>query len=365
MATNKNQHFVPRCYLKPFTIDEANQAINLFNVDRRKFINVAPVKNQCSGNYFYGKNHLLEDAIQRVERTYASTLREIMMPGYRLTEDHRDVLRTFWLLQYLRTEAASRRAVEMIGAMDDFVGDDKLSFRLSIRDAVQIAMRTFSGSMHIVSDLKICLLKNKSRIPFITSDDPAVLTNRWYLENAKIGLRSFGLKSAGAILLLPLSPSIMCLGYDGDMYGIAHENGWASVGDSEVDSLNQHQFLNCCANVFVRSADHASLVHDSFIRVAHRRPLTRQNITYAILDRNVGNYARYKVVSRSEAGENEKGALIHNQVVHPRPLNWPRQLSIKPKGFAFTNGTSGGYVRRARIDYKSLQQFRKKVVNSP
>jgi len=28
MATNKNQHFVPRCYLKAFTRDEANATIN-------------------------------------------------------------------------------------------------------------------------------------------------------------------------------------------------------------------------------------------------------------------------------------------------------------------------------------------------
>ncbi|AXW32869.1 hypothetical protein CJO88_05685 [Ralstonia solanacearum] len=55
VATNKNQHFVPRCYLRQFTIDRGNKAINLYNVERDRFIEGAPVKNQCSGDYFYGK----------------------------------------------------------------------------------------------------------------------------------------------------------------------------------------------------------------------------------------------------------------------------------------------------------------------
>lgn len=34
MASNKNQHFVPRCHLRPFTRDTEGKVINLFNLDR-------------------------------------------------------------------------------------------------------------------------------------------------------------------------------------------------------------------------------------------------------------------------------------------------------------------------------------------
>jgi hypothetical protein len=44
MATNKNQHFVPRVHLRPFTVDEGGAAINVFNLDREKLIPNAPVK---------------------------------------------------------------------------------------------------------------------------------------------------------------------------------------------------------------------------------------------------------------------------------------------------------------------------------
>src|SRR4051812_994327 len=138
MASNKNQHFVPRCYLRPFTIDEADSAINLYNVDRRKFIERAPVKHQCSGAYFYGKDPLLEKAIQAIESKYGAALREILGPGYRLTDEHRYLLKLFWLLQHLRTEAASRRSVEMTELTQNVVGHNDPSFRIEIREAVQM-----------------------------------------------------------------------------------------------------------------------------------------------------------------------------------------------------------------------------------
>lgn len=70
MATNKNQHFVPRCYLKVFTGKGENLAINLLNLDRQRCIVAAPVKNQCSGDYLYGQDEALENAIRAAEGGY-------------------------------------------------------------------------------------------------------------------------------------------------------------------------------------------------------------------------------------------------------------------------------------------------------
>lgn len=104
---------MPRCYLRPFAIIGSDAAINLYNIDRKKFIQGAPLKHQCSGDYFYGRDEALEKGIQAVEIAYADILRNISNPGYVLSDDHRSVLRYFWLLQHLRTEAASKRSVEM------------------------------------------------------------------------------------------------------------------------------------------------------------------------------------------------------------------------------------------------------------
>jgi hypothetical protein len=359
MATNKNQHFVPRCYLRPFTIDEANTAINLYNIDRQEFIPLAPIKNQCSRDYFYGKNETLERAIQSVERAYGAALREILRPGYTLTDAHRTILRTFWLFQYLRTEAAAIRSVEIAASMGEVAGTTDPSFRLAIKEAVIIAMHTFAQEMHIIDDLKICIIRNKTPIPFFTSDDPAVLTNRWWLNSKRTKGHSFGLRSAGSIILLPLSTKLQCLGYDGDVYSVPHDRGMVDVRrESDIRSFNQHQFLNCRANLFVKDAAHSSVVHEAFAKAAKNRPTNRHIINYAVRDHTKRQYTRYRVVDPKE-NENHAEALLHTQVIHPMPLSWPSQITTRNKGAVFTNGTGLGYVRYSATAQPAWKPFYK------
>lgn len=359
MATNKNQHFVPRCYLRPFTIDGANAAINLYNIDRREFIPLAPVKNQCSRDYFYGQDERLEKAIKSVEDAYANVLREILRPGYILTDTHRTTLRIFWLFQYLRTEAAARQSVERATSMTEVAGITDPNFRLSIKEAVNIAMHTFAAEMHIIDDLKICLIRNRSQIPFFTSDDPAVLTNRWWLTDKRTQRRSFGLGSAGVIILLPLSPKLLCLGYDGDVYGVRHDRGMVDVRrECDIASFNQHQILNCRANLFVKDSEHYRVAHEAFAEAAKNRPLNRHIINYAVHDRIEGECTRYRVVD-SRGSEEHAEALLHLQVIHPVPLSWPSQITRSIKSAVYTNGTGLGYVRYAATTRPTQKPFHK------
>lgn len=347
MASNKNQHFVPRCYLKPFALEPSFATINLFNIDRLRFIEGAPLKHQCSGNYFYGQDLQLEKALQATEGAYSATLAEILKPGYDLSDKHRFLLRRFWLLQHLRTEAASLRAIEMTTTMGRAAGVPAEQFRMNIREAVRESMRTFVDAMHSVDDLKICLLRNRTKVPFVTSDDPAVLTNRWYLESQRTRGKSFGLHSAGALLLLPLSPEVLCLGYDGDVYSLPHEKGWIAVKqEADVCALNQHQFFNCLANIFVKDRAHGGLIQDAYAAAAALRPKARHTLHYAVLEGHHGDHSRYRVVAQSTAPAHEQ-ALIHVQTIHANPSAWPKQVQWRANGSVYTNGTGVGYLRRA------------------
>ncbi len=347
MATNKNQHFVPRCYLRPFTLDCSNKAINLFNIDRLRFIENAPVKNQCSGDYFYGKDPALDTALKSTEDTYGKVLKEILKPGYKLTDSHRHFLRRFWLLQFMRTDAASRHAVEMNEAIVDIAGLDIHDFRYGIREAVQAAMQLFVEKMDIVDDLTVCLFKNKTSSPFFTSDDPAVLTNLWYLNDRRTKGRSFGLQSAGNLLLLPLSPWILCLGYDGDVYSVPHKGGLVDVRhDRDVDALNQHQFLNCWSNIFVHDVAYSRKVYDAFCSVASIRPNERHRIHCAVFDGEEGGFRRYRAIDLDQASHHQR-TMVHAEKVYAHPSAWPMQLGWRSRGFVFTNGTALGYIRRA------------------
>ncbi|AVO55738.1 DUF4238 domain-containing protein [Ectopseudomonas mendocina] len=351
MATNKNQHFVPRCYLRPFTVDGKNTAINLFNIDRELFIPNAPVKNQCSRDYFYGQDDQLEQAIQTLEGAYASTSKEVLANiGQEPTDEQKDILRMFWLFQYLRTEAAAKRSLDSSSAMIDSVEAAHLGYKIELKEAVRIAMKIFATAMHKVHDLKVCLIHNKSKTPLITSDDPAILTNRWHFLNPQRAGLSFGLERSGTLALLPLSPEVYFVAYDADVYSLSLKKGWiATKNDSDIDSLNQHQYLNCRANIFIKSPDNLESIATGFKHVVSRRIPCRHVITHSVLDKVVDGYKHFVVVDAETAKKHEE-SIIHTQSVHPQPKSWPMFLGWRNGGTVYTNGTAVGYVRKAIAD---------------
>jgi len=363
MATNKNQHFVPRCHLRPFTMDEGDAAINVFNLDRERFFPNAPVKSQCSGDYFYGKDEWLESAIRLVESGYAAVLRELRAPQASATEEHKTVLRRFWLLQYLRTEAASRRAIEMAVEFDAVAGAEAMSFKFDIKNAVQLAMRTYADMMGAVDDVKVCLIRNRTTIPFIASDDPAVLTNRWYLEDKRINGRSFGLQSSGLVALLPLTPRLIFVAYDGDVYSLPHERGFAEVRrEDDVRAFNQHQILNCFANVYLHDLMRADELLSQVHAAMPRRLKSRHAVHVAVEDKTEGDYTRYRVVTPAEAQASGERALLHSETLHCRPTAWPSVLRWRSPGSVYTNGTGIKYIRK---EYAAVMQSHRAFWREP
>ena len=359
MASNKNQHYVPQCYLRQFSSEASSAAINLFNIDRKRLIKCAPIKNQCSKNYFYGKDLRLEKALQPIEGEYSSAVKEISEPRYCLTDEHRTLLKHFWLLQNMRTEAASKRSIEMREEMGEVARIEPKEYRMELNQAVQESMELFVQQMGVVDDLKICLLKNKTNIDYITSDDPAVLTNRWHLSKKRVKGVSFGLGSAGIIILLPLTPRVMCVGYDGHVYSMAHKKGWIDVRDeSDVKAYNEHQFLNCRANIFIKGENEQTELSTLFDSIEKHRPEARHRINCAILDKNENGFKSYRVVNRDEAGEHEE-AVIHCQMVNATPNHWPKQIRWRNGGFVYNNDSGVGYIRQSKAKTMPNDGFRK------
>lgn len=357
MATNKNQHFVPRCHLRPFTLGTKDAAINLFNLDRKKLIPNAPVKNQCSKDYFYGKDERLEKAIQLMESGYGQALRDLIQNSRTLTEGNKTVFKTFWLFQHLRTEAAALRAVQMAEETRNLADLPPEEFTLGIKEAVQIACRTFAESMHEIDDLKFCIIKNKTEVPFITSDNPAVLTNRWHLDKNRALGHSFGMGSAGMLALLPLTPKLFFLGYDGDVYNVSNERGIVEIKSArDVIALNRHQFLNCVANVYVHDAPLEEALIKYYSEIESARPKVRHVVHYAQIDRTVGEHTRYVVIPPEER-DKTKEAILHSQAIHPYPGIWPSQITIRSNGSVYTNGTGMGYIRLSRAFVGSRRGF--------
>lgn len=348
MPALKNQHFVPRCHLRPFTLDGEGLAINLFNFARRRTVPNAPVKNQCSADYFYGKDLHYEKRMQVIEGLYSAALLRVSNPSYKLiSDDDLEVFRAFWVLQHLRTEAASRAFAALSDEMVDTTGAPEM-FRTSVAEAVQVVMSTVPETASVVSDLKVCLLHNRSSVDFFTSDDPAIHTNRWYLRPGHERLGSPGLAKSGAICLIPLTPRHLFLAYDGDVYSLPIANHWVHVrSESDVRLLNQQQLLTAMANVYFRDiADATSIAREFDASLARRIP-SKHRLNHAILDSDDGVMRRYRVTTAEEARRHQD-AIVHSEKLYPRPSGWPDFIRLRADAATYSNGTGVGYVRRAQ-----------------
>jgi hypothetical protein len=357
MPSNKNQHFVPKCYLKAFTDGRTGHSINVYNIQRDSLIANAPVKNQCSGDYFYGEDLQIEKALQKIEGDYAQALAATgrkSAGGPRL-----DVFRSFWLLQYMRTEAASKREVELAAKLDDFVDSEQHRISLSIRETVQAAMARVPKMQFAITDLKACLIHNRSQVPFITSDDPAVLTNKWYNLDDRCTEITYGLSSAGALCVLPLSPEILFLAYDNDVYQIDNKDGWADLKqDRDALAFNQLQLLNCRANIYFHAKDHGPLWQSEARLSIDRRLPERHRLNVAVLESDDGVTRVFRKADLQTA-RNSRETLMHTEDLHAVPPTWSSQLRLRINGRAVRSTAGTGYVRIGQADLLGIVERRK------
>jgi hypothetical protein len=346
MASNKNQHFVPRAHLRPFSVNNEGKAIHLFNLDRSESVFNAPVKNQCSRSYFYGRDPKLEKAIQFVEGHYAETVASLHRPCAVIDDRHTTILRRFTYLQHLRTEAAARRSAEMAFAISKEAELEQQTPKEAIKTAVITAMHNYTATMSIVDDLKVRIIRNRTSVPFVTSDDPAILTNRWHQQYPRARHRSFGIANAGAVLFLPLSPSLLAMFLDGDVYSCMHVGGWTDLfNPADVVACNQLQVLHCAANLYFGDPDADREVQTLASTFRHLRPANRYEIVLAVADGGTDTHTRYRVIQETEPRQGED-VLIHFKTISPVPKSWPTFLKLRRKRFVFTNDTGAGYSRR-------------------
>jgi hypothetical protein len=105
----------------------------------------------------------------------------------------------------------------------------------------------------ILFDMKHFLVINKTRIPFVVSDNPVLHTN-WFCHARMPGRPSGGTARSGLQVFMPLTPRYGVLLHDQSVYNANCCGHTLTVNEKDVLLLNELQFLNALENVYFSAA---------------------------------------------------------------------------------------------------------------
>jgi Protein of unknown function (DUF4238) len=259
MAEKKKQHFVPRFYLRNFSLNGTGNKISLFNFSASKYVPCANLYDQAYKNYFYGEDLTIENALADLEKEASKIINGILkntIPERSSDEHH--ILLTFILFLRERTVYAADRLNEVfdklmksIASEDPEVPLEIDRFNFVLTQPVQQALANIAGVIPLALDLKFKLIVNQSNEAFITSDHPVVFYNQFF-EPRKISEGKTGIASKGLEIFLPLSPTHLLIFFDDDVYKIGTKNSTVVyVNDKkDIEKLNLLQCVNCDKNLY-------------------------------------------------------------------------------------------------------------------
>jgi hypothetical protein len=361
MGAYRSQHFVPRSYLKHFSVSENPKSVGLYNIDRDIYVDQAPIKSQCAKPFLYGKDKL-EKILAEVEGKYDQWIgRGVLAAPAMLIDDLDQFVRFFTLLQYLRTEYALMRIRAQINLLDQLAKiptDSEFSLEridtsdtALARDGVQMALSV----QDVVSDLAMVFVRNISSRPFVTCDDPVVFSNRVYIQ--RLRATNFGFGSSGVLFYLPLSPSVAAMLYDRDAYAVPKDSRlWVTLDrNNDAAAFNDLVFLKARENIYFRDRSHFD--EQRFHHLKDRRLEEWQAGSVLVPVEETSTGTTYKEVDEVPESGNY---IIATSSRFPTPERWPSIVRMKGPVIAYTNGSAAGHVRRhtAELDRMRVAKVR-------
>lgn len=279
MEKKKNNHFVPRSYLVRFKSVSERQ-VGLFNLKSGLIVETAPVKSQCSRDYFYTKNPVFENEFSKLEgeqkRLVTKIIDEEYVPAHDTSDHH--LLLSLIMFQSGRTattaehqdhlanefgKAIMRKSFEKDGRDDLLEYIDKV--KISMPDAVIDAIGQHLSMYPLIGDLDITLFLNKSDEDFLTSDHPVALCNNLPIKSSPFGA-NVGFASRGLIISFPISPRTLLFLSDPEVYKVARDQRQIAAVRKARDAieLNLAQCFNAHENLYFSSASKVEQTLTSF-----------------------------------------------------------------------------------------------------
>lgn len=351
MAQNKNQHYVPRCYFKPFSFNKEGVVINMLNISSERLVEKASIGNQCSKNYFYGKDLRLENMLSKLEAIYSRVVAKLERDKI-LSNDDLDVLRSFAFLQHMRTDQSIKTAQRQINDLNSAISNNGIDGEhpqlSNLHEDVMIqSMKMWLEFRSVMDDLEICVCVANSKHEFITSDDPSIFTSKFILQKTK--QHSFGFGSAGALFFLPLCPLYLLMCYDKNVYNVSlDKNKMIKLKKQDIYALNELQILRSSNNLYFYSWESGSNVFNQLTMFRKNRPKAWNETVVLVKDEGVEDTKKgthYKVGADEEISEASE-TLILQSSYHPKPSKWPSFLKYKYRPVTLFDGSALGHVRK-------------------
>jgi len=270
MADKKSQHYVPQFYLRGFSLEKSDRLIALYNIPTDTYVPCASIKKQACRDNFY-KSLMIEDSLAVVEGAASTIIRDLITkanaPTFRSQERYSLLL--FCLFQAYRTPWKAEEANELTDKVIKLMasGNPVLQEHLDEVEAgwdnpVGTVLKKIAFAHHVAYDLRFKVLVNETAIPFITSDNPAILYNQFLERRDKIGGHT-GLAVKGLQLLLPLSPRLCLMFFDEKVYRVGGKrltHIFEQICEHDVYQLNYLQAASAYENLYFSERCSAELV---------------------------------------------------------------------------------------------------------
>ena len=269
----KNQHYVPQFYLRNFSED--GRGIRTFNLSSGKVIPHAKLKCQCSKDYFYGEDGVLESALGGMESAFSATFKNCikLCPKERISDEDFCLLTMFVAVQYLRTK-------KMIDIMEQFgkqsyktlaelyiklnnvdLSPDQIKIETD-KDFPRYVLRIGVLQQPLLNDLECVVLENKTGEDFVLSDNPIIFQNPLLEKHVKYNC--CGMASRGLQIYFPLSPRRAICFYDSEVYKFSGRNIIDLKSPKDVMQLNRLQFMNADKNIYLKEDNVDCLAYGRF-----------------------------------------------------------------------------------------------------
>lgn len=258
ITDKENQHYVPKFYLRFFSFENNNKQIGIFNKDTGFYFKTAKLKTQGSKKYFYGKDGLVEDFLGDIENHLTPILKSIIdteqLPEmFSVTQV--DIL-MFLILMDLRNPVRKEQYAKSTELMKErILSKSKNPKEKIIQEIEEYQQKDTSHQRQILSanksvpyciDLNFKLLKNETKTPFITSDNPFIKYNQ-FMELRKYEFGSHnGYGTVGEQFMFPLNEKYLLLFYDTNIYKVGNKKEKTIIlkEEKDIDQLNLMQYLN-------------------------------------------------------------------------------------------------------------------------